>query len=87
MPTESNCPNNQTKMVVELISKKILTPLEAKKRKIETVETHKESKEVNREKKRNDNVTISETLIDKYFILRKKRQKILEESKNFDNIP
>jgi len=47
MPVESNYPNNQTKMVVELRSKNILTPLEAKKRKTETVETHKENEEVN----------------------------------------
>lgn len=44
---ESNYPNNQIKMVAELRSKNILTPLEAKKRKTETVETHKESEEVN----------------------------------------
>jgi len=67
MPVESNYPNNQTKMVVELRSKNILTPLEAKKRKTETVETHKENEEVNpwEKEKENDNAIISETLIDK----------------------
>lgn len=62
---ESNYPNNQIKMVAELRSKNILTPLEAKKRKTETVETHKESEEVNPREKENDNAIISETLIDK----------------------
>lgn len=52
-------------MVAELRSKNILTPLEAKKRKTETVETHKESEEVNPREKENDNAIISETLIDK----------------------